>query len=171
MDISCLPLAVFRDIFTKNFNLEEKLQLRLVCKQWRQLIDFSGQDSLAIWEHPSVPYQVKWPDSRKPINLKLEILNLSRFRVTEISDDFDRIDISSIFFQNLRRLCLYKIREPYRPKKRGERRYNSLLNSLNQLQKLNTLYFDLSGFSSLTLNLPNLNVLCIKKAYFVSLTL
>ena len=171
MDISCLPLVVYLEIFTKNFNLEEKLKLRLVCKQWRQLIDLFGQESLAIWEDPSVPYQVKWPDSGKPIDLKLEILNLAKFRVTEITDDFDRIDISSVFFQNLQRLCLYKADELYGTKNKGKRRYEALLNSLNQLQKLSTPYFYLSAFDSLTLTLRNLKVLCLKRFCFTRLVL
>ena len=171
MDFSRLPLFAFREIFTRNFNLNEKLRLRLVCKQWKQLIDHFGQENLAIWDSqsdtPSFPYAAQWPDSKKPINLYSELLDLQSFRVIDVNDDFRRIDLSSFFFQNLRRLCIFKLQEPYAEddeEKKGERRYDALLNCLNELKKLNSLYFASSRIEdSLVLNLPELKFLCLEK--------
>lgn len=173
MDLSGLPQLAYREIFTSNFNLKEKLKLRLVCKQWRELIDLFGQESLAIWEQSFVPYQIKWPDSKERIDLNSQILNLESFRVTEANDDFVRIDIGSLFFQNLRRLCIFKLTDIEKSKKEARIHY-ALLNSLNQLKQLSSLYFESSDLyprwveddldEPLVLSLPNLSFLCFKNS-------
>ena len=43
-----LPDLVYEIIFKRFFTVNERIALRLVCKKWKQLIEFFGQESLAV---------------------------------------------------------------------------------------------------------------------------
>ena len=108
MDPSRLPLPILEKFFTRSFNLNERLKLRLVCKRWKKLIDFFGKENLLICRRSSSPYEIKWADSKKRISLDADMLNIECFRAyEEPNEDFDRIDISNFLIRSLHKLCIF----------------------------------------------------------------
>ena len=62
-----LPVLVYENIFKKNFTVNERTKLRLVCKKWKQLIEFFGQERLVVCPKVDYCFGYKWSDTGKLI--------------------------------------------------------------------------------------------------------
>ena len=128
-------------ILSEIFNFltpNEKLQMRLVCKEWQSFVNhFEQREELCMYEK-RVPFKLKWSSDGRYVREAIQVRS-------------SKLNFKDPFLKNLKRLLIHEIESP------------DLLGHLNNLTNLEELSFKCGGTKELSvkLNLPNLKTLIL----------
>lgn len=124
-----LPILVYKSLFQNYFSVKERLELKLVCKRWKLLIEFWGQENLVICPKDTNCVRSKCLDSGKFI-IPADVLYIP----------ITRYDFSDPIFRKLEKIYFFKCEESETKR---------FLENLDQLPELTCLCFRESRFSRL----------------------
>ena len=140
------PLLVLEKIFSF-LNIQGKLRAKIVCKNWKSVLDMMRSQQNACIHYLDYPYKRCWPfSSQRVADQDMICLQFNR-------ENERKFDLKMQFFQNLQKLYLHRIGDPVKAFLKGE---------INCLAKLKVLMIEERRISCVKLALTGLQQLSLK---------